>query len=193
MLLKLAIKKILEQPHVHKWSIQGMGMLRLYLSKQVRLHIWHPEFAVANVSTIHTHPWDFHSVIVCGQLTNMKYKDVTGQQFRGPVAPVHCGTIRCGVGGGLVGSGIDEERQLMPLPHQVLREGQNYTELAEEIHETVALAGTVTIVERMFKPDEDHAKVYWPAGTNWVSAEPREANVSEVRAFTETALSRWFS
>jgi hypothetical protein len=50
MITKALVKNILEKATSYKWSLQGFGMLRLYLSKDVRMHVWHPDFAVKKVS-----------------------------------------------------------------------------------------------------------------------------------------------
>ena len=60
--------EILRRPHGYKWSLQGFGMLRLYLSDNIRLHVWTTEHRVENVSDIHDHPWDFISTVLFGQL-----------------------------------------------------------------------------------------------------------------------------
>lgn len=53
---KLFVKTILSNPENFKWSIQGLGMLRVYLSDEVRLHIWDSRFKVPGVSPLHNHP-----------------------------------------------------------------------------------------------------------------------------------------
>lgn len=63
---KLLVKAVLEHAQVYTWQLQGLGMLRLYLNKATRLHVWHSGFSVPGASTIHTHPWDFKSEVVAG-------------------------------------------------------------------------------------------------------------------------------
>jgi hypothetical protein len=53
--------------------------------------------------------------------------------------------------------------------------------------------GTVTIVERRFKADTEHAFVFYPRNEKWVSAEPRPATPEEVITITQIALRRWFN
>ncbi len=62
------------RPEAFEWSLQGFGMLRLYLSKEVRLHVWDDRYAVKNVTTIHTHPWHFRSTVLFGELTDVLYQ-----------------------------------------------------------------------------------------------------------------------
>lgn len=182
---KLLVQKILESPTDLEWSVQGLGMLRLYLSKEVRLHIWHSDLKAEDASVIHTHPWDFTSHIIAGQINNTI---LTEQGGYSPI-PHKRQQIFCGVGGGLIGD--PEEVTLGVDSKHTYYEGDSYEEKAEEIHLSQALNGTVTIVERRFKDDEDHAFVYWEEG-EWGSAEPRPAENVEVLGVTSYALNRWF-
>lgn len=202
---QLLVRHLLHEFDRHQWSIQGFGMLRLYLSKEVRLHIWHSAFKVPNVSEIHDHPWDFESEVVCGELTNQLYvvlKDGPGNLMveedrttiggyeRNPCTH-HVTKIRCGPGGGVCESeGPPEPRLLLGYcPHTYLA-GESYAERAVQVHETKAVDGTVTIVRRTFKADTEHARVFFPLGTEWVSAEPRPALPGEVAEFAMAALDR---
>lgn len=186
------VKAVLEAAHVYKWQLQGLGMLRLYLSKAVRLHVWHSGFATPEASTIHTHPWDFESSVIAGELENIRYKEWSARDriSDGTTKEFYSALLHCGPGGGL-----KEDPQsvfLEKLHSEFYHGGQTYTEKAEEIHESKPKDGTVTIVTRRFKPDEDHARVFWPVGTAWGSAIPRDAMPSEVRAITQFSLQRWF-
>jgi hypothetical protein len=186
---KALTKLILQHPLDYKWSIQGFGMLRLYLTDNIRLHIWNSQFAVPNVSVIHTHPWDFESKIIVGCITNYRYfrqKDQTKNSKEYKYA-----TIKCGVGGGIIKGELGpkiETAYLLEVEPEVYSEGDTYNQLANEIHKSVPIDGTVTIVIREFKPDTEHALVFWEKG-DWVSAEPRVATQEEILAFTQKALS----
>lgn len=183
---KELVKKILEQPLGHEWSVQGLGMMRLYLSKERRLHIWNSALRVPGVSEMHTHPWHFRSLVVAGTVINHKYEI----NESGYGASSKAQQIFCGEGGGLVGE--PKNVFLLPLPIQTFREKETYEELAEEIHISRPLDGTVTIVKREFLSDEDHAWVYWPSG-EWVSAEPRAAVNDEIEFVAKDSLARWFN
>lgn len=187
MINKLLVKKILEQPLSYKWSLQGFGMLRLYLSSKVRLHVWTNQapYKVPGVSIIHTHPWDFTSEVVAGMITNTRYKEIEqgGRLYNRQL-------LQCGPGGCL-----KDEPDLVHLSVrdvEQVHEGDIYTEAAEEIHHSEPEDGTVTIVRRIFKSDTEHAYVYWPVGEEWGSAEPREATSDEINHITGVALNRWF-
>jgi hypothetical protein len=185
-LTKLAIKAILERASAHPWSLQGMGMFRLYLSKEVRLHVWDMRFTVEKVSTLHTHPWAFSSHVLSGVMTDITFKKV--DQSSDP--PTHYEQqIVCGPGGGV--SADKKPVYLLPSRPTVYGEGATYTREASEIHESVPKSGTVTVIERQFLPDTEHAYVYFRLDREWVSAEPREAKKEEIEAMARMALDRW--
>lgn len=176
---QLLLRKILENPSGLDWSIQGFGMLRLYLSKEIRLHLWNSQFSVPGVSLIHTHPWDFESEVIVGEIENTRYlRDLEGVSHG-------CAVIRCGSGGGIL--------QTLPRvglragPPEYYRAGTRYVQKAEEIHQSKPSDGTVTVVSRKFRPDADHALVFWESG-DWVTAEPRQATRVEINTFVATSL-----
>ncbi len=183
---KLLVRQILQSAHEHKWSFQGLGMFRLYLSSEVRLHLWAPDSAVRDVSTIHTHPWDLNSTVVAGEIVNVRYLDNAlfgTKEFKR-------GKLLCGPGGGLVGEA--ETVQLKRCKPEVYVEGETYTQKASEIHQSIPMPGTVTIVKRAFGEDRDHAFVFWPGGTEWVSAEPRDVDGWTAQIVADEALKNWF-
>jgi len=51
--------------------------------------------------------------------------------------------------------------------------------------------GTVTLNERTRVGTGEHARVFWPAGEDWVNAKPRQATPREIDRTTELALSVW--
>lgn len=170
------------------WSLQGMGMLRLYMSKEVRIHIWDSRFAVPDVSLLHTHPWDFVSFVVAGVVKNIRYVEIAqdrtgGERYKRSL-------IKCGAGGGMRSE--PELTELTAYPVERIDAGREYCQKAHEIHASYPLDGTVTVLERTFKSDTEHAKVYWPVGKEWVSAEPRLATEQEVEAICHRSLACWF-
>lgn len=184
MIIKQLVQKILENPSGHKWTLQGLGMLRLYLSKEIRLHIWDSRYKVQNVSTIHDHPWEFDSLIVAGHLENVRFvEDEQGDPFA-------FSTLKCGAGN--CERSPAQSIRLKKGPAETYIEGDSYTQKREEIHDSIPEDGTVTIITRRFtSADEDHARVFWPSG-EWVSAEPREATLMEIFEITSLSLSKWF-
>lgn len=183
---QLLVRTILSAPLRYEWSIQGLGMLRMYLSKEVRLHIWHLAYRVPGVSDIHDHPWDFESEVVCGWIRDHEYELVAGE-------PTHqMQVIRCGTGGGVFGEPSPVRLQKVEAPAIGITKatGSVYRHESTAIHRSEPANGTVTIVRRTFKTDTEHARVFFPLGTEWVSAEPRQATVEEVIAFTGAAMRR---
>src|SRR5579859_497475 len=71
--VKQIIKAILKSPDKLKWSVQGLGMMRTYLSQEVRLHIWDSALKVPNASPLHDHPWHLDSYIVAGEVRQYRY------------------------------------------------------------------------------------------------------------------------
>jgi hypothetical protein len=164
------------------WSLQGFGMLRLYLTKELRLHIWDSRFAVDNVSLLHDHPWDFESLIISGGLTNYRYNFAAGSGYLYSV-------IQCGAGG--CAKTEPAPCALTERSIENLGPTEIYRQIADEIHKSVPDDGTITLIERTFKADTEHARVFWPEGEKWVSAEPRPATPEEVNAITFNALKKW--
>lgn len=186
---KALVKHLLQHPHSVEWTLQGFGMLRCYFEPELRLHVWDSAFKVPGVSDLHTHPWDFHSLVVAGEVRNYRFLEVAGTSLgTGQAIPRRRQTIRCGEGGGLVGDPVDVF--LAEQPTETLREGETYTQKAEEIHKSLPEDGTVTVIERGFKEDTEHAYVYFR--DEWVSAEPRPATEAEVQQILAGSLARWF-
>ena len=95
---KALVKSILDYPFGgRQWSVQGLGMLRTYITKELRLHLWNPALEAPGASKLHTHPWDLHSVVLSGQIVDTVYRS------RPFGTPTHWRQrLRCGVGGCLV-------------------------------------------------------------------------------------------
>ncbi len=183
------VRQILLHPRDYEWSVQGFGMLRLYLSDEIRLHIWDSALRVPGVSDIHDHPWDFISEIVAGELTNTLYRE--SKLSLGNYTYVHKCTIKCGEGAKTVSE--PKEVYLIEDDQETFKEGDSYIQTADEIHRTSALGGTVTIVQRTFKKVRDLAQVWCDPETGFVSAEPREATFEEVSGVCRRSIERWFS
>ena len=203
-LTKLAVKAILERASAHPWSLQGMGMFRLYLSREVRLHVWDMRFTVEKVSTVHTHPWDFTSHVLSGAITNRIFTKVEHGElqrepgfiagFPGQFKEYREQQIVCGPGGG---ASSEPKRVYLYTPDDdgLLTHVTDsyYCQDASDIHESIPKSGTVTLLERTLKEDTEHAYVYFREGRSWVSAEPRDATEHEVLAMARMALDRWES
>lgn len=189
-LVKPVVKAILERPAAFEWSLQGFGMLRTYIEPELRLHVWDSRFAVDGVSEIHTHPWHFHSMVVAGVVENTRFaagpRDVGFMGGQGE--PYMVQKLRCGPGGCTIGD--PSPVVLVAAETETLEEREVYTQRADEIHRSSPHDGTVTLVQREFLDDTEHAYVYFQG--EWVTAEPREATLTEVLQITTNALERWF-
>lgn len=176
------------------WTIQGLGMLRLYIGKDktTRLHVWDDRFiAEPFPSELHTHPWHLYSLVIAGEVRNTRYVHTDPQDVgEYGVETYMMQRILCGEGGGLCG--VPEEVYLAEQPEERISAGEVYKQRANEIHKSNPLRGTVTLVTRGFDGDPDHADVFWPAGGPWVTAEPRPATTEEVTVICDTALRTWF-
>lgn len=198
------IKKILElavsaDMDSHGWEIQGLGMLRLRINKEVRLHVWHNGLVYSNKpSVIHNHPWDFESTIIVGSLRNVRYysDDETrpipftveeAKVMNAKPATHHVGQILCGPGGYILPDSI-KEAYLEISQVDEYKAGERYVQHSNEFHNTVFQNGTVTIVERAFKEDTEHAKVAFGLDGRWESAEPRAATEEEIQLGIRAAL-----
>ncbi len=189
MLLKPLVQKVLERARHYEWTLQGFGMLRLYLNNVGRIHVWDSAYATADVSVIHDHAWDLQSQVVAGELTNIRYA-VCGESEG---KPYWCQNIATGEGGGPIGE---------PLACFLVREGfellgdtrtrQSYAQASSEIHETRYVDGTVTLVARPEGAGRKTARSFYPFDFEWVSAEPRPATTEEVVNICESALAKWF-
>lgn len=171
------------------WSLQGMGMLRLHLEPNTRLHIWHPEFAVPGVSMIHDHlQWGLTSYIVAGRIANARYIETAGDDpglINAGKKYMHV-RLRAGYGAKF----LEEPRPiyLRALDPELYAPGAEYSQAPAEIHETIADPGTITIMTKTPTADGESARVFWPFGAEWGSAEPRRATPEEVAAITTAGL-----
>lgn len=184
------IKGILENPLVGlKWTLQGFGMLRAYLSEDEvwRLHIWDQDMSVEDVSTVHDHPWDLDSRIISGYLANQRF--VRDHDEGIGTKPWKAVLIRTGEGGHPLEE--PDEWWLRPQQLESYTPGGTYHQDAPEIHESIPSPGTVTVVRRTFSRQRDIATSLYRDTPEWVSAEPRPATDEEVLHFTRLALSTW--
>lgn len=181
------VLKILERATSYPWTVQGLGMLRLYLGKAGRIHIWTPGLMVPNVSVIHNHFWDLKSEIISGTMINKRYN----VSFPDRDPPTHhMQSIVTGEGGGLVHD--PESVILTESPAEQYKAGDVYTQSSKELHESRPSPFTVTVMERpMGEQGKETASVCWPIGTSWVSAEPRPATIHEILMTTMGAMRNW--
>jgi hypothetical protein len=188
--LKGTIQAILLNADKLEWTIQGFGMLRMHFSDRFRLNIWDSRYRVLNVSMIHTHPWNFESLVVVGEVQNIRY-DVDTIPTNG-TKPYYRALIKPGV----TFDGSMDDTKIVHLEHYDLQEriteGCVYRQEAHETHMSLPVDGTITLNDRT-RVGEDVAYVYWPLGEEWVSAKPRIATQEEVRDITRYSLETYFN
>lgn len=178
-------------PWPFEWTLQGLGMLRTYLGsdRTFRLHVWDDRYvADPTPSELHTHPWDMESLVIAGQVHNTRFKRelIPREENLNYMEQ----TIFCGTGGGLEGE--PSPCQLVEQPVELYAPGETYFQRSTEIHLSSPLRGTVTLVQRQFGLDVDHASVFWPIGEEWVTAEPRDATSDEILEIVGTSLDLYF-
>jgi hypothetical protein len=188
--IRAAVKTMLEHPEIFDdWTVQGFGMMRCYIpgpvyNKQFRLNIWDGALTVPGVSIIHDHPWDFKSLIVNGEFENVRYVE---DYYNGD--PHNCMTIVTGEVGGPVG--LSGMANLRVSSHEHYKTGDTYQQEAKEVHASYPADGAVTLNERTRVGDGEHARVFWPVGTEWGDAIPRKATPVEIERTTRLALEKW--
>lgn len=192
-LMKLVVKKLLENPLAYHWELKGLGMIRTYLDKNNKIHVWDSRYRIPNVSLTHEHPWSFDSYIVAGELHQTRLKLLSTDVK--PGQPYMRNTVQCGPGGRL----LNEPTlvKLLPGREEIYIEGESYHQHFDEIHQSRPVDGTVTIVTRTSYNGEEEpmraAPVYWPAGEEWVSSEPLMATPVKIKDICDAALARWFN
>lgn len=190
------VSMILERAHSFEWTVQGFGMMRVKIKDVGRIHIWDSRLRVPNVSDVHAHPWPLTSTIISGELVNVRYKDIeanTQQEMdlarRHKAMWFNRSIIKTGEGGGLKGEPLPI--LLRPEPPEIYTAGETYAQRPEEIHRSMPRDGTVTLLERPMGEPLQETTVYWPSGTNWVSAEPRPATRDEREMVVGLARCLW--
>lgn len=197
--LKDAVLTTLESPHLREWTVQGFGMMRTYFGpdKTWRLNIYHPDLAVPNVSTVHNHPWSFHSWIMAGTLTNRQFHWTKHKPVH--MAPdyerMHGARIMTGIKSNVGGpgkGGVAPQFEAWVIEHATrsMQAGEHYFMDSTAVHETQYTPFCVSLNRRVIAPGDtgEHADVFWPHDTKWVSAKPRLARTRETRFLTRGAL-----
>ena len=196
---KETLLDILKNPFNYEWEVQGLGMLRTYLNKDTRFQIWNKDLIVDGVTDIHTHPWDFISVILQGKITNHIYKEYPEQVNKSKKY------FRC-----LINTGEDayvkekNEVYLLKCDKKTYTSGNFYIHKKHVPHKITFKDGTVTVLNKFNKNDEScmeliplllyqdkkssEAYTYVKDGNEWVSAMPRPAKDYEIYDTIKKAL-----
>ncbi len=174
------VRTILERAQEYPWKIQELGLLSLRLDehKEHALHVWAPPGFVGP-PPIHDHPYEFTSKIIVGELANTRYvEDPSGEPYLRERYTRADETVRRADHVRLVGETA------------VHAPGEEYAQLAQELHDSVQIPGTVTLLRRRFV-DVDELTVCRPDGAPWVTGAARLATSSEIASITALALSRF--
>ena len=143
------------------------------------LHVWDPGEA-GGEPPIHNHPFDFISTIIVGEMTNTRYyEDPAGQEYhRFHYSPPNEDARRSDI---VRLSGIAT----------TYTAGEQYRQLAHELHDSRQLPGTVTAIQRSFR-DITELTVCSSRREQWISGKARPATQDEIKRLTTKAL-EWFS
>jgi hypothetical protein len=174
---KVLVRTILEHAQDYSWTMQEIGLLGLRLDdrREYRLHVWDPDFS-DDEPPVHDHPFDFTSSIIVGEMTNARYEESdAGVEFsRTRYSPADEDSRR-----------TDTVR--LSAVTSTFTEGDHYSQLASELHDSRQVPGTVTIIRMAFK-DVSELAVCRRFESAWISGRSRPATVDEVKRITHKAL-----
>ena len=176
-LTQALVRKLLEHPHDHPWTMQDIGLLGLRLDdhREHRLHVWGPTSSVGE-PPVHDHPYDFTSVVVAGEMTNTRYvEDPAGTEYRRVRYTPPDEDARTTDTVKLSGTATTHTA------------GDEYSQRADELHASHQLPGTVTII-RMSLREVPALTVCTPGEAPWVSGRSRRPTPDELRTITSAAL-----
>lgn len=184
---KTLVNFILRNAQKFEWSVQGLGMLRLHLPDNARLHIWHSSLKVPNVSELHDHAqWGLTSHIIAGSVCNHIYYEGSSSQYSRGVGDIYNYTVlKAGYGCKFMQK--PKRILLVKSPSKLYKPSEFYKQEPDVIHRTEAEDGTITFMQKR-PTDTDTARVFWPTDAEWVSAEPRKATPEEIERVTASAL-----
>jgi hypothetical protein len=179
-LSKALVLTLLQHAEDFPWRMQEIGLMGLRLDerREHRLHVWDPSHCDGE-PPIHDHPYDFTSTIIAGELTNTRYEqDPAGDEYvRFRYSP-----------------GAESERRSdavrLSSTATNLTEGNQYRQLAHELHTSWPRPGTVTAI-RCWWVDAPELTVCVRDAGSWRSGQSRDATRGEIKSFTTKAL-EWF-
>ncbi len=179
-LSKALVRTMLEHAEEFPWRMQDIGLMGLRLDdrREYRLHVWDPSCVIGELP-IHDHPYDFTSTIIAGGLTNTRYeKDSAGEEYvRFRYSP-----------------GAEDDRRFdavrLSSTSSTFAEGDQYRQLAHELHASWQQPGTVTAIRCLWVEAPELAVCVRDEGS-WRSEQGRDATYEEIKSFSAKAL-EWF-
>lgn len=179
------IRKLLVFPMELDWRGHGIGFMKAYLNAERtwRINVYHEMLRVPGISIMHDHPWGLQSHVRAGQLTNMRWHRAN-KKSQGAVS-FNEGRINCAKYAGL--EGTPQIVSLVKERREIYHASGFYQQNPEEIHETIAINGTVTLLERIPTHSDGFAHIFWPVGEEYGDA-TRNLSDDEVYAVAASAL-----
>jgi hypothetical protein len=178
---KARVQQILTHAEDYPWRMQeeiGLLGLRVDDCRRYRLHVWDPRPEVGE-PPVHDHPYDFVSTVIAGAMTNTRYEESpSGAEYSRVRYLVSDEGVRR----------TDTVR--LSATSTTMSEGDEYAQLAHELHGSRQQPGTVTIIRCAFL-DVDELTVCRRDGDRFVSGQARPATLDEVKRIARSALS-WF-
>ena len=178
---KALVHQILTHAQDYPWRMQdeiGLLGLRLDDRREYRLHVWDPTHSVEQ-PPVHDHPSDFVSTVVAGEITNTLYDESpAGAAYRRIRYEVSDESVRR----------TDTVR--LSATSTTLREGEQYAQLARQLHDSRQQPGTVTLIRCAFK-EVTELTVCLRDDDTFVSGRARPATFEEVKRIATSALN-WF-
>jgi len=178
---KALVHQILTHAEDYPWRMQeqiGLLSLRLDDRRLYRLHVWEPCPEVAE-PPVHDHPYDFVSMVIAGEVVNTRYQEgPSGAEYSRVRYLASDERVRR----------TDTVRLL--ATSATMRQGDQYAQLAHELHDNRQQPGTVTIIRCSFK-DVAELTVCLRVEDTFVSGQARPATRDEVKRITTRALT-WF-
>jgi hypothetical protein len=179
-LSKALVLTMLQHAEDFPWRIQDIGLMSLRLDdrREYRLHVWDPSYCVGE-PLIHDHPYDFTATIIVGEMTNTRYdENHAGDEY-----------VRFRYHPGAEGERRSDAVRLSSTA-TIFDEGNDYHQLAHELHASWQQPGTVTAIHCQWV-ETSELTVCVRDEDSWRSGQGREATHEEIKGFTDKAL-EWF-
>jgi len=178
---KALVHQILTHAEDFPWRMQeeiGLLGLRLDDHREYRLHVWAPGYCLGE-PPVHDHPYDFVSTVIAGAITNTRYRESpSGAEYSRVRYLASDDRVR------------STDSVSLSATSATLREGEQYAQLAHELHDSRQEPGSVTIIRCSFK-DVAELTVCLRDEDTFVSGQARPATLDEVKHITTSALT-WF-